>query len=188
MRDIFQSARRRPDVPGGGVSKVGLRNTHNSLQTDNVEALEGPASGNYSGPTCALFYDYSMVCCLPDGMSHGESVGTGTVMRTSTLNGYARSAGFDAATALAIEHDFFRFYGLQRAKQSPGECDRGAARRRQIKGATDSALVLQVGSTQPRAQYRFGRRRPGLVALLRHQTSLPWVSACVGGAAPRRAP
>jgi hypothetical protein len=111
MRDIFQSARRRPDVPGGGVSKVGLRNTHNSLQTDNVEALEGPASGNYSGPTCALFYDYSMVCCLPDGMSHGESVGTGTVMRTSTLNGYARSAGFDAATALAIEHDFFRFYG-----------------------------------------------------------------------------
>ncbi len=66
-----------------------------------------------AGPVEELFYGYSIVCCLPDGMSHGESVGTGTVMRTSTLDGYARSAGFDGATPLAIEHDFFRFYRLQ---------------------------------------------------------------------------
>ena len=60
-----------------------------------------------------LLYGYSIVCCLPDGMSHRDSVGTGTVMRASTLDGYARSAGFDGASPLAIEHDFFRFYRLQ---------------------------------------------------------------------------
>ena len=42
---------------------------------------------------------------------------TGTASRlagwASTLDGYARSAGFDGATPLGIEHDFFRFYRLQ---------------------------------------------------------------------------
>ena len=34
-------------------------------------------------------------------------------MRPSTLDGYARAAGFDGAVPLSIEHDFFRFYRLQ---------------------------------------------------------------------------
>ena len=66
-----------------------------------------------AGPVEQLLYGYSIVCCLPDGMSHEGSVGTGTVMRASTLDDYARSAGFDGATPLGIEHDFFRFYRLQ---------------------------------------------------------------------------
>ncbi len=66
-----------------------------------------------AGPVEELLYGYSIVCCLPDGMSHGDSAATGTVMRSSTLDGYARSAGFAGATPLAIEHDFFRFYRLQ---------------------------------------------------------------------------
>jgi ubiquinone/menaquinone biosynthesis C-methylase UbiE len=66
-----------------------------------------------AGPVEQLLYGYSIVCCLPDGMSHGGSVATGTVMRASTLDGYARSAGFDGATPLDIDHDFFRFYRLQ---------------------------------------------------------------------------
>ncbi len=66
-----------------------------------------------AGPVEELLYGYSIVCCLPDGMSHGDSVATGTVMRASTLDDYARSAGFEGATPLAVEHDFFRFYRLQ---------------------------------------------------------------------------
>ena len=66
---------------------------------------------------------------------------------TSTLNGYARLAGFDGATPLGIEHDFFRFYLLQGIKQVPNDCDRGATRRGQAKRAADSALLLEVGST-----------------------------------------
>lgn len=66
-----------------------------------------------AGPVEELLYGFSIVCCLPDGMSHRDSAATGTVMRASTLDRYARSAGFDGALPLAIEHDFFRFYRLQ---------------------------------------------------------------------------
>ncbi len=66
-----------------------------------------------AGPVEELLYGYSILCCLPDGMSHGDSAATGAVMRASTLDDYARSAGFGGATPLAVEHDFFRFYWLQ---------------------------------------------------------------------------
>jgi 2-polyprenyl-3-methyl-5-hydroxy-6-metoxy-1,4-benzoquinol methylase len=60
-----------------------------------------------------LFYGYSLTCCLPDGMSHTPSAGTGTVMRTDTLAAYAREAGFSGVEILPIEHDTFRFYQLR---------------------------------------------------------------------------
>jgi SAM-dependent methyltransferase len=66
-----------------------------------------------AGPVEQLLYGYSIVCCLPDCMSHEGNAATGTVMRPSTLDGYARSAGFDGATPLDVDHDFFRFYWLQ---------------------------------------------------------------------------
>lgn len=67
-----------------------------------------------SGPVEQLLYGYSVLCCLPDGMSHPRSVGTGTVMRPSTLDRYARAAGFDGASVLpALDLDVFRFYRLQ---------------------------------------------------------------------------
>ena len=59
-----------------------------------------------------MFYGYSLLVCLPDGMSHPESVGTGTVMRPDTLAAYAREAGFDSVDVLPLENDFFRFYRL----------------------------------------------------------------------------
>ena len=59
-----------------------------------------------------LLYGYSITCCLPDGLSHRPSVGTGTVMRPDTLAGYAAAAGFSRTEVLDIEHDFFRFYRL----------------------------------------------------------------------------
>lgn len=66
-----------------------------------------------AGAVEELLYGYSVLCCLPDCMSHPHSAATGTVMRAATLDGYAREAGFDGAVTLAIEHDFFRFYRLQ---------------------------------------------------------------------------
>jgi 2-polyprenyl-3-methyl-5-hydroxy-6-metoxy-1,4-benzoquinol methylase len=60
-----------------------------------------------------LMYGWSITCCLPDGLAHDGSVGTGTVMRPDTLRGYARSAGFADLDVLPIEDDFFRFYRLR---------------------------------------------------------------------------
>jgi 2-polyprenyl-3-methyl-5-hydroxy-6-metoxy-1,4-benzoquinol methylase len=65
-----------------------------------------------AGPMERLCYGFSLMCCLPDGMSHAHSAGTGTVMRPETLARYARRAGFAGAEALPIEDEFFRFYRL----------------------------------------------------------------------------
>lgn len=59
-----------------------------------------------------LMYGFSNFICLPDGMSHPGSVGTGTVMRPDTLRKYARVAGFDDVEVLPIEADLWRFYRL----------------------------------------------------------------------------
>lgn len=63
-------------------------------------------------PLEQLFYGFSLICCLPDGRDADESVATGTVMRPAVLDGYARAAGFAAATPLDLDHDAFRFYRL----------------------------------------------------------------------------
>ena len=57
-------------------------------------------------------YGYSLLCCLPDGMAHQPSEGTGTVMRPDTLRGYAVRAGFAGIDVLDVQDDFFRFYRL----------------------------------------------------------------------------
>jgi SAM-dependent methyltransferase len=63
-------------------------------------------------PVEQLMYGISMLICLPDGLSHPHSVGTGTVMRRDTLRRYAEEAGFDGIEVLPIEHEMFRFYRL----------------------------------------------------------------------------
>ncbi len=72
------------------------------------ETFTGPGD-----PVEQLMYGISTLVCLPDGMSHEGSVGTGTVMRPDTLRSYAQQAGFDDLEVLPIEHDFFRFYRLR---------------------------------------------------------------------------
>jgi SAM-dependent methyltransferase len=62
-----------------------------------------------------LMYGYSLVCCLADGMAHEHSVGTGTVMRPSTLREYAVRAGYGGVDVLDVANDFFRFYRLTHA-------------------------------------------------------------------------
>jgi SAM-dependent methyltransferase len=60
-----------------------------------------------------LMYTYSILCCLPVGLSDTPSAGTGTVMRTDTLRRYAAEAGFADVEVLPIEHEIFRFYRLR---------------------------------------------------------------------------
>ena len=59
-----------------------------------------------------MMYGWSVLHCLPVGMADHPSVGTGTVMRTSTLEEYAREAGFRKVEVLPIENFFFRIYRL----------------------------------------------------------------------------
>jgi len=49
-----------------------------------------------------VLYAFSLLICLPDSLSHAGSAGTGTVMRPSTLDSYARSAGFAGAVPLEV--------------------------------------------------------------------------------------
>jgi 2-polyprenyl-3-methyl-5-hydroxy-6-metoxy-1,4-benzoquinol methylase len=59
-----------------------------------------------------IFYGYSVLCCLPSAMDEQPSAATGTVMRRSTFETYAREAGFEQVAVLPIEHDLMRFYRL----------------------------------------------------------------------------
>lgn len=60
-----------------------------------------------------IMYGFSLLICLPDGMSRQPSAGTGTVMRPSVLRGYGQAAGFDRMEILPIEDfGFWRFYRL----------------------------------------------------------------------------
>jgi precorrin-6B methylase 2 len=59
-----------------------------------------------------LMYGFSVLCCLPVGLSDTPSEGTGTVMRPETLHAYAKRAGYSRSEVLPIEHEMFRFYRL----------------------------------------------------------------------------
>ena len=87
----------------------------NAVAEDGVVIVMDEAVGErFGAPGCdfdPVMYAYSLFICLPDGMSHKPSAGTGTVMRPDTLR--ARAAGFDDIAVLPIEgFGFFRFYDL----------------------------------------------------------------------------
>ncbi|MGA9748520.1 MAG: methyltransferase domain-containing protein [Nocardioides sp.] len=80
-----------------------------------VVVMDEKVAETFAGPgdeVERMMYGFSLLVCLPDGLSTPGSVGTGTVMRPSTLESYAVSAGFSALEVLPVEHDFFRFYRL----------------------------------------------------------------------------
>ncbi len=68
--------------------------------------------GDFDSPVEHLMYGYSNLICLPDGMSHPGSAGTGTVMRHDDLCRYATQAGFADVEVLPIDAGLFRFYRL----------------------------------------------------------------------------
>lgn len=73
------------------------------------DAFTAPAS-----ETERLFYAYSVLCCLPSAMDDPSSAATGTVMRQDAFERYAKEAGVRHGLGLADEHDFLRFYRIDR--------------------------------------------------------------------------
>ena len=93
------SAMRRMVRPGGAVLVADER-VADTFQLDG-------------GDVDWLMYGWSIFHCLHVGMTEQPSRSTGTVMRASTLEGYAREAGFSAVEVLPIDNLFFRFYRLR---------------------------------------------------------------------------
>jgi len=77
-----------------------------------MDEAVGDTFGQRTDEVERLMYGFSLFVCLPDAMSHPGSVGTGTVIRQSTLDRYARDAGFEGVEVLPIENDLWRFYRL----------------------------------------------------------------------------
>jgi len=59
-----------------------------------------------------LFYNFSVLHCLPQAMGFEGSAETGTVIKASTVRKYAEEAGFSKVEVLDIENPQFRFYRL----------------------------------------------------------------------------
>ncbi|MFQ5552862.1 MAG: methyltransferase domain-containing protein [Thermoplasmata archaeon] len=59
-----------------------------------------------------LFYNFSVLHCLPQAMTVPDSAATGTVMAPSTLRRYAEEAGYSSVNVLPVEHPMFRLYRL----------------------------------------------------------------------------
>jgi SAM-dependent methyltransferase len=70
--------------------------------------------GAIGDPVERFMYAASVLHCLPAGRAEQPSAATGTVMRLDTFSGYATDAGFTTVAVLPIEHDFYRFYRLER--------------------------------------------------------------------------
>jgi 2-polyprenyl-3-methyl-5-hydroxy-6-metoxy-1,4-benzoquinol methylase len=103
VHDMAQPARvlanaRKLLAPGGAV-----------LIADERVAETFTAPGD---ETERLFYGYSVVACLANGMVEEPSVGTGTVLRPAALEAIAGQAGYRGFTILPVEHEAFRFYRL----------------------------------------------------------------------------
>jgi 2-polyprenyl-3-methyl-5-hydroxy-6-metoxy-1,4-benzoquinol methylase len=81
----------------------------------SVLVIDENASDAFEAPgdeVQRLLYGFSVLHCLPAGRTHDHSAATGTVMRPSTFEGYARAAGFSSVEILPIDHPVFRFYRL----------------------------------------------------------------------------
>jgi SAM-dependent methyltransferase len=105
---IFEAVHDVPDP-------VGVLRTANSLLRENgvVLVMDERVAEQFTVPgddVERFMYGWSLPVCLPAGMAEQPSAATGTVMRRSTLEGYAHEAGFRALEVLPIENDFFRFY------------------------------------------------------------------------------
>jgi 2-polyprenyl-3-methyl-5-hydroxy-6-metoxy-1,4-benzoquinol methylase len=93
--DVLRAARAL--LADGGVVLVGDERT--------AESFEAPADDLER-----LYYGFSILHCLPVGMVGEGAAGTGTVMRPTTVEAYAREAGFQKIDVAPIENDFWRFY------------------------------------------------------------------------------
>ncbi|MGB7861598.1 MAG: class I SAM-dependent methyltransferase [Acidimicrobiia bacterium] len=93
-----------------------LKAVREIVKEDGVVVVMDEAVGTHFGEKTdeveRVMYGFSMFVCLPDGMSHEGSAGTGTVMRPDVLRQYANESGFSDISILPIENDLWRFYQL----------------------------------------------------------------------------
>jgi 2-polyprenyl-3-methyl-5-hydroxy-6-metoxy-1,4-benzoquinol methylase len=59
-----------------------------------------------------LYYNFSVLLCLPQSVNHTNSASTGAAMTTSTFKKYAIEAGFSKINVLPIDHFLWTFYRL----------------------------------------------------------------------------
>ena len=59
-----------------------------------------------------LYYNFSVLMCLPQSMEYPNSQATGAAMAPSTFRRYAKEAGFSKVDILPIEHLLWQFYRL----------------------------------------------------------------------------
>ena len=59
-----------------------------------------------------LYYNFSVLLCLPQSMEYPNSAATGAAMAPSTFRTYAKEAGFSKVDILPIEHFIWQFYRL----------------------------------------------------------------------------
>ncbi len=78
------------------------------VMDERVADAFDPAAGDVE----RFMYGFSVLHCLPVGREEHPSAETGTVMRASTLRGYALEAGFADVEILPLNHPFFHFYRL----------------------------------------------------------------------------
>lgn len=64
---------------------------------------------NFAGK---LYYNFSVLLCLPQSVNHTNSVATGAAMTTSTFKKYASESGFSKIDVLPIDHFLWTFYRL----------------------------------------------------------------------------
>ncbi len=61
---------------------------------------------------CKLYYNFSVLLCLPQSVNHTNSLATGAAMSSSTFKKYAAESGFSKVDILPIEHFLWKFYRL----------------------------------------------------------------------------
>jgi ubiquinone/menaquinone biosynthesis C-methylase UbiE len=59
-----------------------------------------------------LYYNFSVLLCLPQSMEYPNSAATGAAMTPSSFRKYAKEAGFSKVDILPIEHFMWQFYRL----------------------------------------------------------------------------
>jgi hypothetical protein len=59
-----------------------------------------------------LYYNFSVLLCLPQLIDHANSVATGAAMTSSTFKKYAIESGFSKIEVLPIDHFLWTFYRL----------------------------------------------------------------------------
>ena len=59
-----------------------------------------------------LYYNFSVLLCLPQSMAYTNSEATGAAMTPSTFKRYVNEAGFSKIDTLPIEHFIWKFYRL----------------------------------------------------------------------------